>query len=73
MHLTGHTRGDFPFWRQYDFYFIKRCCDMVVVAMLDGWQDSVGVRAEIEFAEENDIPVKYLDPETLIIHQEPLV
>jgi hypothetical protein len=32
----------------------------VYVLMLDGWEDSVGVTAEIAMAREYDIPVKYL-------------
>jgi hypothetical protein len=50
------------FWEQYDRKFLERC-DEVVVLMLDGWEESVGVQAEIRIAGELGKPVRYLAPE----------
>jgi nucleoside 2-deoxyribosyltransferase len=54
--------GNWHFWERYDRAFLERC-DEVVVLMLDGWQESVGVREEIRIARELRKPVRYLAPE----------
>lgn len=53
--------GGWEFWEQIDREHLWRC-DEVVVLMLDGWRESVGVRDEIQIAGEFDKPVRYLDP-----------
>lgn len=50
---------DWPFWEPYDREHLVRC-DGVLVLMLDGWRDSVGVAAEIRIAGELGKPVRYL-------------
>jgi len=50
------------FWEPLDRWFLERC-DEVVVLMLDGWETSVGVQAEIRIARELGKPVRYLAPE----------
>jgi nucleoside 2-deoxyribosyltransferase len=54
--------GNWQFWERYDRAFLERC-DEVVVLMLDGWGESVGVQAEIRIAWELGKPVRYLAPE----------
>lgn len=55
----------FKSWRLRDLTYISRC-DEVWVAMMPGWDESVGVLSEIEFAKNiHRCKVKYLDPETL--------
>jgi nucleoside 2-deoxyribosyltransferase len=54
--------GSWQFWERYDRAFLERC-EEVVVLMLDGWQESVGVQAEIRIARELGKPVRYLAPE----------
>ena len=66
--------GDLPktwdYWKQIDTVFLKRC-DILVVLMLDGWAQSVGVQAEIEIAKANSIPIFYITAENLNFHQTP--
>ena len=52
---------DWPFWERFDRDHMTRC-DEVVVLMLDGWRESVGVAAEIRIAGELGKPVRYLAP-----------
>jgi len=52
------------YWRQYDEAFLAASSE-VVVLMLDGWQESAGVQAEIEIAERDGKPVRYMTPEEL--------
>lgn len=48
--------GEFEQWREFDEAMIARS-DAVYVLMIDGWSESVGVKAEMEYAHLNDIPV----------------
>ena len=41
--------GDWQFWQQHDREHLS-ACDEVVVLMLEGWQESHGVQAEIALA-----------------------
>lgn len=49
------------FWRHQDQVYLERC-DTLVVLMLPGWQESVGVAGEIQIARELGKPTIYLDP-----------
>jgi hypothetical protein len=40
-----------------------RGCDEIVVLMLDGWEESEGVRAELAIAAELSLPIGYLAPD----------
>ena len=50
---------DWRFWARHDRRYLE-ACDEVAVLMLDGWQASVGVQAEIAIARELGKPVTYL-------------
>ena len=52
---------DWEFWQRYDREHLARC-DELVVLTLDGWQESVGVQAEIRIAQELAKPVSFLAP-----------
>lgn len=47
--------GDFAFWERHAVHMLRRSHSLVVLA-LDGYESSVGVRREIEIAEQLDIP-----------------
>lgn len=49
------------FWHAYDRAFIE-ASEKLIVLMLDGWADSIGVKAEIAIATELGIPVEYIGP-----------
>ena len=51
---------DWAFWERHDLTFLKMC-DEVVVLKLVGWQESIGVRAEIDAARRMEKPITYLD------------
>ncbi len=56
--------GDLPksweFWEAYDRVILAACCK-VMVLMLDGWKESVGVQTEIKIAQELGLPVEYIE------------
>jgi hypothetical protein len=57
--------GDWNFWQDFDKTFVSRCDGGIIVLMLDGWDKSVGVTAEIEFAKSIGLPVYYTTPEQI--------
>lgn len=56
VHLGLPT--DWPFWEAHARWHLERC-DEVVVLMLDGWQQSVGVQAELRFTAALGKPISY--------------
>jgi hypothetical protein len=52
---------DWAFWERFDKNLLQRCDDLLVLT-LPGWQESVGVQAEIRIAKELGKPIQYLDP-----------
>lgn len=60
----GNIPTTFDKWLQQDLAMLSACNELWVVKM-DGWQESTGVQAEIKFANENLIKLKYLDPKQI--------
>lgn len=56
----GQVEG-MAFWLEQDFAVLQRCSKLVVL-MLDGWEQSKGVAAEIAFAQEHGIPFEFMAP-----------
>lgn len=63
--LTDYVETDFPltwdYWKEYSFSLMRNCVELYVVTM-DGWEQSSGVKAEIEMAEKMQKPVTYIAP-----------
>lgn len=51
----------FEFWERMNLSFLVQCKRLIVV-MISGWEESVGLQGEIEFAEKMGIDIEYLDP-----------
>ncbi len=49
------------FWKAQDEPLLRRASQMIVLK-LDGWEESLGIKWEIDTANAIGIPVKYLDP-----------
>lgn len=61
-HFTIHHAdlpGDYKFWKDYSDTLLCTV-DQMIVIMLDGWDESVGVAGEIKMAIALDIPVLYV-------------
>ena len=56
--LVNDLPKGYDYWLTVDKTFLRHA-DELWVLMLDGWQQSKGVKAEIAFAESILIPVKY--------------
>lgn len=51
---------DWQYWRDYCTVMISKC-DAVYVLVIDGYQDSTGVRDEVEIAKELGKEIIYID------------
>ena len=61
IEVNGMTEiKDGDFWLKQDFAVLAHC-DQLTVYRMPGWEQSNGVRREIEFAQERGIPVEYID------------
>lgn len=57
--LNGELPGTWEFWEAQDISFIE-WCDLLVVAMLPGWEQSVGIKGEMKRAAEFEKPVVFI-------------
>lgn len=61
----GAARGLYPsnweYWQAFDELMLSRC-DMLYVLTLDGWQESIGVQAEIRLAKQLNKPTLLVYP-----------
>lgn len=55
-------KGSWDFWSEHDLLMLSKC-DELRVLMLDGWDISVGVTAEIAEAKRLGIPIQYIEVE----------
>lgn len=51
---------DFDYWKKLDEDYISHC-DAVCVLKMEGWERSQGISEEIKYANQNGIPVEYLE------------
>ena len=54
-----HSSVEHPasFWLAFSIGMLEKCDEMYILD-IEGWKESVGVTAEIEFAREHNIPIK---------------
>lgn len=64
IHVDGGLAGSWEFWERQDKAILKHCCELLVLK-LPGWDKSVGVTAEIAYAHELGIPVRYIEDSIL--------
>lgn len=50
------------YWAKIDLPILTNCCTRLVVLALPGWEESIGVRAEIDTARSIGLPVILLSP-----------
>jgi hypothetical protein len=61
-YLPDELRYDHDFWMKQDLPVLEKC-EMLIIAQLEGWKESKGVKQEFEFALSKKIQVGFLDPE----------
>lgn len=61
MVLAGETNTlGSDYWVAFDEAFMQMCSEMIVMR-LDGWQQSSGIRREIEYFISHKKPIQYMD------------
>lgn len=50
----------FDFWGPFDLTMLEHC-DYLLVLALPGWENSLGVRCEIKFAQEHMMPMQKVE------------
>lgn len=65
VRLNQTLPGDWAFWMGYSEAMLTSCKGVIVLTM-DGWRKSAGVQGEIDIAALHDIPLIYMDPQTLL-------
>jgi len=61
--VHGGLPLDWSFWWPIDTEFLRRC-DELWILMLDGWQESHGVQAEMEIARRMGKEIRMVAPQT---------
>lgn len=59
MALLEELPKEFGFWKDFDLHMID-CAEKLVVLRIEGWEQSVGVAAEVEYAKSINKLVEYL-------------
>lgn len=59
LRKRGYLPNDWDFWMSFCIDYLKHS-DELYVFTIDGWDKSKGVSAEIAYAKENNIPIKYI-------------
>lgn len=60
FHKDGLSAGDAAYWWQFNKEMLSISTKMIVLK-LPGWDTSVGVKMEIKYAQENNIPVEFAE------------
>lgn len=56
LHAGYNLPGDWEFWKKHCLVMLA-AAEFLYVLMLDGWEDSVGIKGEVEEAKRLHIPV----------------
>ncbi|PHQ78938.1 MAG: hypothetical protein COB66_07875 [Coxiella sp. (in: Bacteria)] len=53
-------------WQRFDTAMLSRCNELIVL-QAEGWERSVGVSGEIEFAKSIELPIIFLEPDADVV------
>jgi|LakMenEpi03Aug12_release.lakeMendotaPanAssembly.Ray.scaffolds.fasta_scaffold1268224_2 hypothetical protein len=56
--------SDWLFWKNFCLTFLDKCEEIIVYKM-EGWENSTGVKEEIEFAKSKGIKITYKEEENV--------
>lgn len=56
---VAKIQAGFEYFRDFDLHVIS-LCEKVLVCNIEGWRESIGVTAELEYARSKNIPVDYI-------------
>lgn len=61
IHAACSLRGDWQYWAEFDRKLITFCSSFFIL-QIDGWMESVGVKAEYQIARELNKPISIMYP-----------
>lgn len=61
QNLLFNESQDFSFWRPFDFHMMSKA-DELWVMKIEGWRESAGLTAEIDFAKAMGISIDSISP-----------
>ena len=64
IHVTHFPFHDSEGWLRLDLAFLPHC-KLLYILMLDGWEESKGIKREIDEAEKLGIPIVYAQPRSI--------
>ena len=62
--------GHYEFWQKWNHRMIQYS-EVFLVATIDGWDRSTGLKGEMEFAKSINKRINYINPQTLQVTDEP--
>lgn len=57
---VSQSPSDWKYWQSYSRAMLDQC-EALIVIKLNGWDHSVGVKGEIEYAHHINLPIYYVD------------
>ena len=60
LHQAANLPQDFAFWRRHNFGILRKASELWVLD-IQGWQESIGVQAEINFAKQCYMPISVVN------------
>lgn len=51
--------SDWVYWEQYSYELLDKCEELIVL-MMPGWVESIGVQGEIAYATKLGLPIRYI-------------
>lgn len=70
QNINDSIPSSWHFWERVDFEYLSMSSKLYVLK-INGWRQSRGVSAEIKYAEDNDMEVSYIDPDSIGVPQTP--
>jgi len=58
------------FWMDYNYAMLRGAKDLLIL-VLPGWQDSVGIDNEVEYAHAANKPIRFIHPSSYTVTDEP--
>lgn len=62
----GKLPSDWVYWREYSESLLRRCNELLVIDT-PGWENSSGVRGEIDYAHRLGLPIFLINVEGVIV------
>jgi hypothetical protein len=60
MAIAFKMPKDFDFWEKYNYAMLTRASELRILK-LSGWEESVGLKAEIVLAERLELPISFVE------------